>query len=551
MFFVSASGYATDFCLLSEDYLFAFICLCATLIAFYHTLHAADITWGNPMIPEGFWYQGLLVGLVCSSAWWVAAIFFIYDHPLADVCYGIAFCMTKMVEFYCRGPVLLPFLINPVKLIEVIWDSSDDVFDGVFFTRAWTIIAYILARSAAQRIKYLHDQRVFFSICYFVFAAARICSSGRARGYKSVILVIVAPCMTVLLARRRRSIPYALRNTKFISLAHIRMMHEVGHPIRRCQDIPEDAFGDISKVHRVIVISHRWLDHFSCDVRTNSHPNGFRLRGMVDRLNRFFPASWTWSLARLRRGCTHSGTDVAIFFDYMSLPQVCQNADGSLLARSQEEEALFREALPAIGSLYTMYPVMAITQVVPSTHSYLDSGWCFSEFQSALLMDKLSTYSQEVLDEFQTDCTLVKTFNTEAFDEESACDYMTVFESLLSEKQFFHEPDRDIVRDTIRGILIRRRLKDAICSQNVEKVRELLILHRKAGLDSTIDQAIDTNQNTLLHLAARLPSGKIIDALLDHGANAQAINMRGDTPFEWFALPRCYSRPHSLRSHSN
>ena len=59
------------------------------------------------------------------------------------------------------------------------------------------------------------------------------------------------------------------------------------------------------------------------------------------------------------------------------------------------------------------------------------------------------------------------------------------------------------------------------------------------GLLSMLDEPVDDKLNTLLHLAVRVRSTSAVQELLHHGAKAGLRNLRGDTPTQWFLLPRC------------
>merc|ERR1711971_685120 len=58
------------------------------------------------------------------------------------------------------------------------------------------------------------------------------------------------------------------------------------------------------------------------------------------------------------------------------------------------------EALPAMGTLYAMYPVLVDTVICGDLHPYFSSGWCSSEFYTALLAQKLDRFSSEAVDDF-------------------------------------------------------------------------------------------------------------------------------------------------------
>merc|ERR1711953_67883 len=73
--------------------------------------------------------------------------------------------------------------------------------------------------------------------------------------------------------------------------------------------------------------------------------------------------------------------------------------NGDLILRTDAETACFHEALPAMGALYSMYPVMVLPEVPVDTHSYSSSGWCFSEICIALLGRQLVEFSRTAVHE--------------------------------------------------------------------------------------------------------------------------------------------------------
>ena len=82
-------------------------------------------------------------------------------------------------------------------------------------------------------------------------------------------------------------------------------------------------------------------------------------------------------------------------------------------------------------------------------------------------------------------------------------------------------------------------LVDAILRNEQDTIRIQLVRLRDKGLLSTLDEPVDENLNTLLHLAVRVRSTSAVQELLHHGAKAGLRNLRGDTPTQWFLLPRC------------
>merc|ERR1719217_1655357 len=91
----------------------------------------------------------------------------------------------------------------------------------------------------------------------------------------------------------------------------------------------------------------------------------------------------------------------------------------------------------------------------------------------------------------------------------------------------------------VQGFMSKRLLVDAILRNEQDTIRIQLVRLRDKGLLSTLDEPVDENLNTLLHLAVRVRSTSAVQELLHHGAKAALRNLRGDTPTQWFLLPRC------------
>merc|ERR1712203_543524 len=72
----------------------------------------------------------------------------------------------------------------------------------------------------------------------------------------------------------------------------------------------------------------------------------------------------------------------------MCLPQV---------PRTESEQTVFEIGLANMGVLYSMFPVLVLSEVPPGVRDYFTSGWCFSEFVSALLGDQLQSYAPDTL----------------------------------------------------------------------------------------------------------------------------------------------------------
>ena len=98
---------------------------------------------------------------------------------------------------------------------------------------------------------------------------------------------------------------------------------------------------------------------------------------------------------------------------------------------------------------------------------------------------------------------------------------------------------RKVAMGIVQGFMSKRVLVDAILRNEQDTIRIQLVRLRDNGLLSTLDEPVDENLNTLLHLAVRVRSTSAVQELLHHGAKAGLRNLRGDTPTQWFLLPRC------------
>merc|ERR1719352_2463 len=76
----------------------------------------------------------------------------------------------------------------------------------------------------------------------------------------------------LLLRRRLRYLPPGLAKAKFIRFGYLKAMLTRGERICRCQDLPDEAFGDASLAAYLIIVSHRWMDRFRCDMATHACP---------------------------------------------------------------------------------------------------------------------------------------------------------------------------------------------------------------------------------------------------------------------------------------
>jgi len=212
------------------------------------------------------------------------------------------------------------------------------------------------------------------------------------------------------------------------------------------------------------------------------------------------------------------------------------------------EAETFNEALPSMGALYTMYPVLVIPEVAPDVHPYFSSGWCFSEFMSALMSKKLDMLSSTAITEYKKWLTgqgkadraaVIDQISLSILTNDFIAKFANVFDDDIVNKRFFNEADRTVVESIVKGYLLQRLLKDAIIAQHEERVQEYLGQMQDQDLLHVLQQPLDQDLNTALHFAVALPSVKITESILDAGADPDAINMAGDTAYQWCMFPRC------------
>jgi len=379
-------------------------------------------------------------------------------------------------------------------------------------------------------------------------------------GWSLIPIEVAGSYLLALWLRRKRSLPPALRHCRFLRLGYLRKMAREGKRIVRSQLMPEEAFGNPEFAEVLVVTSHRWMDRFTCDVFSEAYPKGLRLTTMAERVSGFFPeaapavwAGWTaWS--RFFYSLIYGGNDVLIFFDFVSLPQVGIAEDRAIIPRSPTENAAFCEALPAMGALYTMYPVLVLPEVTEDVASYWGSGWCFSEFSSALLTGRLDEFSRAMVEacvrEPEVKTTVEPVLGRMRVPDSGARTQqpslmastipviLAAFEADLKTKLFFDEGDRSIVHGIVKGYLLLRQLWDAVQEHRASDVDMLLRELLAAGLQQTLDQAVGPSLDTLLHLAVRAGNVEITRALLRAGSSPSLRNLRGDKPSQLFMWPR-------------
>mgnify|MGYP003324477894 CR=1 FL=1 len=314
---------------------------------------------------------------------------------------------------------------------------------------------------------------------------------------------------------------------KWVRLMYLADMMKKGQSISRCQLLKPEAFGDPRTAAHLIVLSHRWMDSFTCDMATHACPQGLRLTTMLAKLHAHFsPAGFgvgtsmkdRWS--RCWKSIT-GGTDVLVFFDFMSLPQEGISDSGELIPRTSEEKETFDRCLPNMGSLYSMFPVLVCAEVAEGSEPYERSGWCFLERSIATLGHQLHTYSPQFSIEYS-----------------SLDDFEVTFKAELREKHFLHESDRRVAENIASDYDLKSRLVDAIQAKDVDSLGTILRELDGERLQNLLDRPIDHLHNTMLHTAVTMGFEAGVQALIHHGANSSLRNLRGDLADQWFMWPR-------------
>eukprot|EP00928_Gymnodinium_smaydae_P018909 TRINITY_DN17202_c0_g1_i1.p1 TRINITY_DN17202_c0_g1~~TRINITY_DN17202_c0_g1_i1.p1 ORF type:complete len:246 (+),score=33.50 TRINITY_DN17202_c0_g1_i1:569-1306(+) len=216
----------------------------------------------------------------------------------------------------------------------------------------------------------------------------------------------------------------------------------------------------------------------------------------------------------------------------MCLPQIGVDPNGSILDRTADEQRVFEACKPHMSMLYSMFPVLLCDEVAPGCTDYISSGWCFSELSVATLGKQLSFLSSSAVQNFQLP-QMPSVLQVGALQE-----LKDHFERELTTKIFVYDSDRNDVRDIFNGFFLKAQLRDAIHQKNAPEVHRLLSEIRTNQLRHVLDQPIDRDLNTLLHLAVTRQFSEAIVALLQSGADKNLRNVAGDLPWQWKVFPR-------------
>lgn len=258
----------------------------------------------------------------------------------------------------------------------------------------------------------------------------------------------------------------------------------------------------------------------------------------------------------------------SFFFDYMSIPQRGIDSNGVTIERTPEEQAVFVECLPNMGTLYSIFPVLALPDVPDgdTQHNYHDSGWCTCEFFVAMLGKTLIKFSLAVLESFSTTPDGRRSTSSEenatSSDEslqsisQQSMGIMSIASAFAFEKtalrevgskHFLQESDRTVAHGIVCSFTTKRVLCDAIRSADLREVQQLLQRLQRKGLLATLHEPVDSQLNTMLHVAVQANSVKAVHLLLKHGARATLRNLYGDTPTQRFLFPRLSSAARACR----
>lgn len=527
----------------------AIVSVAASIASVVPLLNSCNIRFGSPDIPCSFACIGAFLCTLTISASELQNPA-VVGETLAPIFALLVMPLVVIVGCNFRGLMLLPLGLGTllsVYPIRPVYNSSTNLLVGV-------------GMLCSMFVPYVWDQRMIFLLvvsgCMAIMSGAFVHKDG---GFMYIGVSLALCYTTALFNRWRRRLPPALEGCLFIRMGFLRNLKATGGRIRRCQELPPEAFGDVGKASILLTTSHRWLDRYFCDIVDEMNPNGVRLTSMLRRLAFTYPESLSGVsgngfcsfVSRLVNGLTTGGSDVVLFFDFMGLPQIGKLPDGSLIERTEAESRLFSVALPAMGAMYSMYQVLVIPEVSGNVHPYFASGWCFSEFCSAMLTQKLKQFSAEALVEYaewlsttadsgetRVSVETLEKQSSEALTAQGVADFTTMFETELSKKRLFNEDDRVIIRGIVSGYLLLRLLGDAIRNQNEPEVQRLLAELAHKELESNLYAPIDQSLDTLLHVAARLPSKDIILALLRAGCDPNVRNLYGDTPTQFYMLPR-------------
>merc|ERR1712100_524081 len=113
-----------------------------------------------------------------------------------------------------------------------------------------------------------------------------------------------------------------------------------------------------------------------------------------------------------------------------------------------------------------------------------------------------------------------------------------LFRAVLGHKLFFNANDRSEVQNIVEGFLMKRLLADAVMQNNPNYILDFMqSLMSTSSIRNVLDHPVDSEGNTLLHLAVRCNFPAVVEALLESGADCTIRNLHGDLPTEVWMFP--------------
>ena len=94
--------------------------------------------------------------------------------------------------------------------------------------------------------------------------------------------------------------------------------------------------------------------------------------------------------------------------------------------------------------------------------------------------------------------------NMSNMSEDAAAEFEERARAEIDAKHFLHDSDRNVALGIVQGFMSKRVLVDAILRNEQDTIRIQLVRLRDKGLLSTLDEPVDEDLNTLLHLAVRV-----------------------------------------------
>jgi len=542
--------------------------------ATWFVLRSSGIVWGTPDMGPGRlrYHFGVFACLMAFQSviayWYVLNLFFTtadsYEGKPAPDGYYTMRELSRMYNYLVYPPVVLIWasIMLGARGIALLAASIICLLSSVaicigmttklnFFWYPGMFVKVNIIILASYPTRYLCHQRLACSVAsqalfaYFLGYGWAELQNGNCSRACALHRIILPLCLdiaviyfNVLLRRRTRFLPPALSKAKFIRIGYLRRLRSTGGRFHRCQDLPEEAFGDAEFSKYLLIVSHRWFHPYFCDT-----PQGVKLQSLCSRLDEHFIVSG-WRLTSPKHSLSLlcvGGWDVVIFFDFLSIPQCLQitNPEGdlSIVQRTPAEQAIFISCLPSMGTLYSTFPVVVLDEVPDDTeHNYIDSGWCTCEFHIAMLCNTLPKFSAKQLRQYARPAqveeirTNIDEMSAKAFEEEARLE--------IESKRFLHESDRVVAIGIVHAFMVKRLLADAIRRRDIDALGRLLRGLRDKGLLTTLDEPVDSHLNTLLHVAVDVKCAAAVEELLRFGADVNLRNLRGDVPSQIWAFPR-------------